>query len=141
MKNAAAKLQTRTADSADSRASKDQGMNWIRQDKRLAIYLRDGNTCTYCGTPNTADMTMTLDHLTPYVVGGSNGQENLVTCCLSCNSSRQDMELGQWLVKACGERAETVGARIETLTATNLRPYRVEAKAIIAARKAARKAA
>lgn len=26
-----------------------QGMNWIRQDKRLAIYLRDGLACVWCG--------------------------------------------------------------------------------------------
>lgn len=32
-----------------------QGMNWIRKDKRLAIYMRDGMACVYCG--------LTLDHL------------------------------------------------------------------------------
>lgn len=26
-----------------------QGMNWCRPATRLAIYLRDGMACTYCG--------------------------------------------------------------------------------------------
>ncbi|KKK72946.1 hypothetical protein LCGC14_2898780, partial [marine sediment metagenome] len=32
-----------------SRKEKNQGMNWIRPEKRLAIYLRDGLACCYCG--------------------------------------------------------------------------------------------
>jgi 5-methylcytosine-specific restriction endonuclease McrA len=31
-----------------SRYEKRQGMNWIRPEKRLAIYLRDGLACCYC---------------------------------------------------------------------------------------------
>lgn len=31
-----------------SRNANWQGMNWIRQEKRYAIYLRDGLACVWC---------------------------------------------------------------------------------------------
>ena len=63
-------------------------MNWIRPEKRLAIYLRDGLACCYCGESVEAGAKLTLDHLTPHSKGGSNEPTNLVTCCHRCNSSR-----------------------------------------------------
>ncbi len=65
---------------------------WIRVEKRLAIYVRDGFACAYCGTSlrNAAPADVTLDHLLPRSAGGTNDATNLVTACRSCNSSRQD---------------------------------------------------
>ena len=63
-------------------------MNWIRPAKRLAIYLRDGLACCYCGQAVEDGVKLTLDHLRPYTSGGTNKETNLVTCCSFCNSSR-----------------------------------------------------
>ena len=63
-------------------------MNWIRKEKRLAIYLRDGLACAYCGQSIEDGAKLTLDHLKPYSKGGSNAPTNLVTCCALCNSKR-----------------------------------------------------
>ena len=63
-------------------------MNWITQCKRLAIYLRDGLACAYCGSTVTEGAQLSLDHLKPYSKGGSNEASNLITCCSKCNSSR-----------------------------------------------------
>jgi len=71
-----------------SRKEKNQGMNWIRPEKRLAIYLRDGLACVYCAEGIEHDAKLTLDHLRPYDSSGSNLSTNLVTCCRRCNSSR-----------------------------------------------------
>lgn len=71
-----------------SRKAKNQGMNWIRPVKRLAIYLRDGLACAYCGASVETGAQLTLDHITPYSAGGTNEATNLVTCCHRCNSSR-----------------------------------------------------
>lgn len=71
-----------------NRKEKNQGMNWISQHKRLAIYLRDGLACCYCGACVEDEAKLTLDHLKPYSKGGSNEATNLVTCCSRCNSSR-----------------------------------------------------
>jgi hypothetical protein len=67
-----------------SRRELNQGMNWIRPEKRLAIYLRDGMACCYCGLSIEQGIKLTLDHLVAYSKGGS----NLVTCCSTCNSAR-----------------------------------------------------
>lgn len=65
---------------------------WIRPQKRLAIYLRDSFTCLYCAADlHGADpRDVHLDHLTCKSDGGTNGENNLVTACRSCNCSRQD---------------------------------------------------
>ena len=65
-----------------------QGMNWIRPAKRLAIYLRDGLACVWCGTAVETGEGLTLDHLRCYSHGGGNEAANLVTSCRRCNSSR-----------------------------------------------------
>ena len=82
---------------------------WIRRERRLALYLRDRFTCNYCGRDlrNEAPENVTLDHLLPRSAGGSNEPTNLVVCCRSCNSSRQDKP---WMDFAPGFAVE----RIET---------------------------
>jgi len=73
---------------AQTRATGGQGMNWIRPERRLAIYLRDGLACCYCGEGIEDGAKLTLDHVLPVSKGGSNDAANLVTCCHRCNSSR-----------------------------------------------------
>ena len=63
-------------------------MNWIRPEKRLAIYVRDGLACCYCGESVEDGAKLTLDHVKAYSHGGDNAATNLVTCCHRCNSSR-----------------------------------------------------
>jgi len=70
-----------------------QGMNWIRQTTRLAIYLRDGMACVYCGSTVEDGATLTLDHIKPVSKGGSNHPTNLVTCCHACNCARGSKSL------------------------------------------------
>jgi hypothetical protein len=73
-----------------------KGMNWIRQDARLAIYLRDRFTCLYCGSDLTAHLPgqLTLDHLDSCEERAVRGEKpdnrpaNLVTACARCNYSR-----------------------------------------------------
>jgi len=74
-------------------------MNWIRQEKRLAIYMRDGLSCVWCGMSVEDGVKLTLDHLRAHSKGGSNHESNLVTCCKPCNDSR-------------GSRAPSVFARV-----------------------------
>ena len=64
------------------------GSKWIRPERRLAIYLRDGLACAYCGHAAEESAALTIDHLTPWSKGGSNESENLLTACERCNKSR-----------------------------------------------------
>ena len=54
---------------------------------RYNIYLRDGNTCQYCGRelPRT---DLNLDHVVPRAQGGRTTWENVVCCCIDCNLSK-----------------------------------------------------
>ena len=79
---------TMAAKTIINRKEKNQGMNWIRPVKRLAIYLHDGMACAYCNNGIEEGAKLTLDHVVPYSKGGSNKETNLVTCCHQCNSSR-----------------------------------------------------
>lgn len=54
---------------------------------RHNIYLRDGNTCQYCGEtlPRT---DLNLDHVVPRAQGGRTTWENVVCCCIDCNLAK-----------------------------------------------------
>lgn len=116
---------------------KHQGMNWIRQEKRLAIYLRDGMACVYCGAAVEDGATLTLDHVHPVSRGGSNDATNLVTCCSRCNSSRGARSVAEFADAVAGylnhgtDPAEIV-AHVRR-TARRVLPV-AEAKALIARR-------
>jgi hypothetical protein len=71
-----------------ARTANWQGHHWCRPATRLAIYLRDGLACAYCGAAVEAGAQLTLDHLVPVSKGGTNAPANLVTCCHKCNCSR-----------------------------------------------------
>lgn len=125
-----------TGRSAKRRAA-DQGMNWIRKEKRLAIYLRDGLACCYCGAAVEDGTQLTLDHLRPLDSGGLNNATNLVTCCHRCNSARGKRSWKAFAVKVAGYlnhgiKATHIEAHIE---ATRYRAVDVTAaKSLIAAR-------
>lgn len=103
-----------------------QGMNWIRPAKRLAIYLRDGLACVWCGAAieDEDSPKLTLDHLTPYSKGGSNQEKNLITCCHRCNSSRGNRSVKQFapiLAAYLGTTsADVILARIKEATKKKL---------------------
>lgn len=127
------------------RKANHKGMNWIRQDKRLAIYLRDGLACVWCGQAIEDGIQLTLDHVQPHVEGGSNGEDNLVTACHSCNSRRADRSVESFAAAVAGYvnhgvTAEDILSDIAHRTAEDLAPYRTEAKALIARRGSAARA-
>lgn len=74
--------------SMTTKTGNKNGMNWLRPEKRLAIYCRDGLACVYCLMTLANGAKLTLDHLVPRKLGGTNAACNLVTACSICNSSR-----------------------------------------------------
>ncbi len=50
-------------------------------------------SCVFCGT----DETLQLDHLIPRSRGGADSADNAVLSCRTCNSSRGDRGVFQWL--------------------------------------------
>lgn len=113
------------------------GMNWIRQEKRLAIYLRDGMACAYCGAKVEDGATLALDHVKAASRGGSNDASNLVTACTKCNSSRGNRSMPKFAASVAsylnhGVKAEDIVRFIRKTTRRSL-PM-TEAKKLIARR-------
>lgn len=61
-----------------------------RQDVKLNrrnIFARDHNRCQYCGR-SFPTSELSLDHVRPRTQGGGASWENLVCCCVNCNSKK-----------------------------------------------------
>ena len=87
------------------------GRNWIRPEKRLALYLRDGLACVYCGASLEDGAQLTLDHLRPVSKGGANEASNLVTACHTCNSDRKNRTVRGFCRAVASELDRGVAAR------------------------------
>lgn len=61
---------------------------------RAIVFARDNYTCQYCGA---TESSLHCDHVIPVSRGGSNEIENLVTACESCNLSKHNKTLSDWL--------------------------------------------
>ena len=71
---------------------------------RQNIYLRDKNTCQYCGK-RLPRSELNLDHVIPRSRGGRTTWENIVCSCISCNldkGGRTPNEAGMKLRKKPG---------------------------------------
>lgn len=120
---------------SQTRKEKNQGMNWIRPEKRLAIYMRDGMACAYCcqGIESETGVTLTLDHITPLSRRGTNKETNLVTCCARCNSSRSNRKIEEFAASVANylNHGRTPESILEFIKRTTKRPLDVCAAKIM----------
>lgn len=89
--------------------------HWIGETKREAIYQSDGRRCIYCGqVEGDGTESLTLDHLFPQKLGGGHEATNMVTCCLSCNSAKQEVSVDRFLrtLERAGHPAAEIRHRI-----------------------------
>ena len=61
---------------------------------REEVFLRDDYTCLYCGARG---VKLECDHIDPVSKGGSNETENLATACASCNRSKSNKTIEEWM--------------------------------------------
>jgi len=61
----------------------------IAPRKRFSILKRDNFTCVKCGK-KYSESVMHVDHIIPFVKGGTNADTNLQTLCESCNMKKFD---------------------------------------------------
>ena len=109
---------------------------WIRRTKRLAIYLRDGFCCMYCGQGAEQGANLTLDHIKPVSKGGTNDESNLLTCCMRCNQSRGRRSIRIFARDLAvyighGINENTILKAIRRNVRLPLKPYKKEAKLLI----------
>jgi 5-methylcytosine-specific restriction endonuclease McrA len=68
---------------------------------RRNIFIRDENTCQYCGQ-RLPTRELTLEHICPVSRGGASDWENVVLACKSCNrkkANRTPQEAGMRLLR------------------------------------------
>lgn len=63
------------------------------REQRAMVLARAGGRCEYCASP----AKLTIDHIVPIALGGSDTPSNWAAACLSCNASKQDRALEVWL--------------------------------------------
>jgi hypothetical protein len=56
----------------------------VTKRTRYEVLKRDNHTCRYCGA-SAPDATLTVDHVTPVALGGTDNPDNLVAACRDCN--------------------------------------------------------
>jgi hypothetical protein len=69
--------------SSDSKANSPRKP--ISRRLRYEILRRDDNTCRYC---HATDSPLTIDHVVPVALGGTDEPSNLVACCKDCNAGK-----------------------------------------------------
>lgn len=55
---------------------------------RYEVLRRDEHTCRYCGG-TVPDVVLTVDHVIPVALGGTDEPTNLVAACKDCNAGKQ----------------------------------------------------
>lgn len=63
------------------------GRKAISRRLRFEILRRDQHQCRYCGA-QAPDVKLTVDHVIPVALGGSDDPSNLVAACRDCNAGK-----------------------------------------------------
>jgi hypothetical protein len=59
----------------------------VSKRTRYEVLRRDGHKCRYCGLV-AAETELTVDHVLPVALGGSDDPSNLVAACEDCNQGK-----------------------------------------------------
>lgn len=68
------------------------GLTYLEIRHLRIQWQKDGLVCVYCAGPFD-----TIDHVIPLTRGGDNMKSNLVPACRSCNSSKGQKLLSEWM--------------------------------------------
>lgn len=71
---------------------------------RYEVLRRDNHACRYCGG-TAPGVRLTVDHVVPVVLGGTDMPDNLVSACVDCNSGKSATPPGSSLVADVREDA------------------------------------
>lgn len=102
--------------------------------KRRKKHIYFPMECFYCASIIANRWQHSYDHIVALADGGSDDYENLVDCCRSCNKSKSDLSLAEWLEKVkeklksynenhpARKRTETIVKRVEYVLSDDDRP-------------------
>lgn len=63
----------------------------VTKRTRYEVLSRDGFTCRYC---KATDVPLTIDHVLPVALGGSDKPDNLAAACRDCNAGKSSVAPG-----------------------------------------------
>lgn len=85
---------------------------------RFEILKRDGNKCRYCGA-SSDESPLTIDHVVPVALGGTDDPSNLVAACKDCNAGKSASNPDAAVVEQVAEDALR-WARAQSVAAENM---------------------
>lgn len=97
----------------------------ISRRLRFEILRRDEHTCRYCGA-QAPDVPITVDHVIPRALGGTDDPTNLVTACRDCNFGKGSTSPDAQIVADVDAKAFQWAAAIER--AAELRRVEIDAE-------------
>lgn len=78
---------------------------------RFEVFRRDGFACRYCGA-TASTTTLTIDHVVPVALGGTDDPVNLVTACKDCNAGKSSSTPDpRWVAEIAQSAAEWASAQ------------------------------
>lgn len=92
----------------------------ISKRLRYEILRRDNHTCRYCGAA-APDVALTVDHVIPTTLGGSDDPGNLVAACHDCNAGKTSSNPDAPLVADVEQDAMRWAAAIKRVEAVQQR--------------------
>ena len=69
----------------------------VSKRTRFEVLRRDNHTCRYCGA-TAPGAQITVDHVTPVALGGTDDSANLVAACRDCNAGKTSTQPDATLV-------------------------------------------
>lgn len=79
---------------------------------RYEVLRRDQHTCRYCGN-SAPEVKLTVDHVLPVALGGSDDPTNLVTACADCNAGKSASSADSPIVADVNSKAIAWAAALE----------------------------
>lgn len=71
---------------------------------RFEVLRRDNYACRYCGA-TAPEAALTVDHVVPVTLGGSDEPSNLVAACVACNAGKSSIAPDASIVENVSEDA------------------------------------
>jgi hypothetical protein len=88
----------------------------MTQRLRYEIIKRDNSTCRYCGA-KAPEVKLTVDHVVPKALGGTDEPSNLVAACQPCNAGKSSVSPSDEVVARVADDALRFARALELVTA------------------------
>lgn len=97
----------------------------VSKRTRFEVLRRDNHTCRYCGG-SAPDVRLTVDHVIPVTLGGSDDPTNLVVACRDCNAGKSSIAPDAEFVAQVSDDAARWAAAMEAVAAASAVKREVE---------------